>query len=91
MKTIEELAREAGFNVEDSWIFTSARDDLDCCRQQLERFAALVRAQALEEAAKVCCSESVVLATRDQTRGALHCAATIRALKDKTCAGSSGT
>lgn len=31
-----------------------------------------------ERAAKVCQTESVVLATRDMTRGALHCAAAIR-------------
>lgn len=45
MKTIEELAREAG----DDWDSTLRSD-----RAFLERFAALVRAQAMEQAALIC-------------------------------------
>jgi len=41
------------------------------------------RRAALEEAAQVCGMESVTMATRDQSRGALHCAAAIRALADE--------
>ena len=43
--------------------------------------AAKIRDDALEEAARVCQIESVTLATRDMTRGALYCAERIRALK----------
>jgi hypothetical protein len=43
----------------------------------LEAWQAATAAER-ERAAKVCQTESVVLATRDMSRGALHCAAAIR-------------
>ena len=44
---ITELVREAG-------IYDGREGLMWCSKEQLERFAALVRAEALEEAAKVC-------------------------------------
>ena len=86
---IIELAREAQQeNLTDTsgyWFQMEVRD--------LERFAALVRAQALEEAAGVCDGVAVQAneawhmgyKTQDQGReiGADACAAAIRQLKDK--------
>lgn len=46
---------------------------------QLEMFADSVRLDEREACAKLCEMESVVLATRDQTRGALYCGGKIRA------------
>ena len=43
---IIELAKEAGFSEVEDW------NSYVCDQQRLERFAALVRAEALEEAAK---------------------------------------
>ena len=66
MKTIIELAKEAGFpdpTISANWFET------------LERFAAFVRAEALEEAAKVCDDES------RYSNDAECCAAAIRGLK----------
>ena len=52
-------------------------------RGELRAYAtAAVQAAVAEEresCAKLCALESVTLSTRDQTRGALHCAAAIRA------------
>lgn len=54
MKTIEELAREAGCpNRRNIWPPTFTKT-FDFSAAQLTRFAALVRAQALEEAAALC-------------------------------------
>ena len=69
---IIELANRAGLNMPDR------RNDL--WMPQFERFAALVRAEALEEAAKVC--DDLVLehpGRADKT--ADQCAAAIRGLK----------
>jgi hypothetical protein len=52
MKTIEELAREAGARELIDVARPFARRDLAFSANQLARFAALVRAQALEEAAQ---------------------------------------
>ena len=49
MKTIIEMAREAGFNVEKGFLLWVTGIDED-----LERFAALVRADEREACAKVC-------------------------------------
>ena len=74
---IIELAKEAGFvPVSD----TGGVIDWECSHKSLERFAALVRAEELEEAAKVCdrtakdCSLEAYKTIRD-------CAAAIRELK----------
>ncbi len=55
MKTIEDLAREAGFLVGTGRVW--ADGDNGRCDSLLERFAALIRAQALEEAAAHCDSQ----------------------------------
>jgi len=91
---IEKLAREAGFSVQrDEFMF----------RELLARFTALIRAEVLEEAAKVCetlANDRWALYkgrapytgyekqrasdyTQGESDGADHCAAAIRALKDK--------
>lgn len=49
MKTVKELAEEASISFK-GWALLHA----ECTMGELERFAALVRAQALEEAAKLC-------------------------------------
>jgi len=49
MKTIIEMAREAGFNVEKGFLLWVTGIDED-----LERFAALVRADEREACAKAC-------------------------------------
>lgn len=79
MKTITELAREAGLvltcDVQDAYI----RDGR--YGKQLERFAALVRAAALEEAADIC--ERLGLSQNSEWEaGTLDCAAAIRQLKE---------
>lgn len=53
---IEAIAREAGFYVGESDYgpFIEVEEGLGACSELLERFAALVRAQALEESARVC-------------------------------------
>ena len=66
---IIELAKEAGFSEVEDW------NSYVCDQQRLERFAALVRAEALEEAAKVCDDES------RYSNDAECCAAAIRRLK----------
>ena len=84
MKTLEQLAREAGGfvgpNAEGLWMFEP--DDL-------ARFRAACRAEALEEAAQV--AESVVALYVEQggdesgagkpSRAIKHCAAAIREMK----------
>jgi hypothetical protein len=72
---VERLATEAGMNLEysDAPLGPSLRGAI-ASKTALLRFAALVAG----ECAKLCALESVVLATRDQTRGALHCATAIR-------------
>lgn len=67
--SIIELAHEAGYGDIEAWL-----DDESM--PFLERFAALVRAEALEEAAKVC--ESIEPSWR---RNDVNCAEAIRNLK----------
>ena len=85
MKSIIELARRAGI----------AKHGLGytCWEGQLERFAALIRAAALEEAAGVCENTLAqhymkqVIPTNDEAlllAACADCAAAIRALKEKT-------
>lgn len=53
MKPIEDLAREAGFARNDSGDYPlPLRDAWLCDTAELERFAALIRAEVLEEAAQ---------------------------------------
>ena len=66
---IIELAKEAGLH-RTEW------NDWLCYDKTLERFAALVRAEALEEAAKVCETDEMRYECSDE------CAAAIRGLKD---------
>lgn len=54
---IEQMAREAGLERDGTRWFSDSGDPLaaqDVEHAALERFAALVRAQALEDAARVC-------------------------------------
>jgi hypothetical protein len=76
--TIERLAREAGMTQDGDCWFSFDAGDCDVTSHALARFAALVRADALEQAAKVC--ESIVAA--DEYAYADECSAKIRALKD---------
>jgi hypothetical protein len=68
MKTIEEMAREAG----DDWDHTRKED-----RKFLERFAALVAAAEREACAKVC--EDLGMATNGIYERNHECAKAIRA------------
>ena len=70
---IIELAKQAD----------AAHDDV-AITPFLERFAHLVRAQALEEAAGVCDEHANASKLVYTGISAMHCAAAIRALKDKT-------
>jgi len=74
MKTIEELAREAGFELTET-----CEDEHDCWWEgrfaAFTHFAALVRAEALEEAALECENNRLL-------NGGGKCATAIRALKD---------
>ena len=86
---IIELAREAGME----WQGGFSRV-VECATQpELERFAALVRAQTLEEAAWVCENTLAqhymkqVIPTHDEAlllAACADCAAAIRALKEQT-------
>jgi hypothetical protein len=71
MKTVIELAKEAGIPCfAGMYVVTEP--------EELERFTAIVRAEALEEAAKVCEEE------HDNSKfgcNGMHCAAAIRGLK----------
>jgi hypothetical protein len=68
MKSIIELAREAGIDVDTAWGVADTA---------LERFAALVRAQALEEVADM-------VGACDPRATPKGIAAALRAMKDKT-------
>lgn len=55
--TLEQMARDCGFLVRDDGIICADDEDSDVrvgVTMRLREFAALVRAQALEEAAGVC-------------------------------------
>ena len=54
MKTIIEMAREAGIEVTYDPTETPTRAFAECWIEDLERFAALVRADEREACAKVC-------------------------------------
>ena len=68
---IIELAKEAGLHTEDGIGMAFA--------DRLERFAALVRAEALEEAAKVC--DKYAKNSSNPMNFAENCAAAIRSMK----------
>jgi len=75
-QNIIELAREAGFNEAETEIL----------KQEITSFAALVRKQALEEAAGVCDEQAHdwhLHAKGGPVAAYNACAAAIRALKDK--------
>jgi hypothetical protein len=80
MIDIEKLAREAGPGL-------ATLADIDGWPFQLQRFAALLRNEVLEEAAKVCAAEKVNYeltqhaADEAYNMAADHCVAAIRALK----------
>jgi uncharacterized heparinase superfamily protein len=75
MKSIMELAEQAGF-------------EIDCCslqwHERIERFAHLVRAQALEEAATRCDQILREGKCTGASDAAIECAVAIRALKEST-------
>lgn len=82
MKSIIELAREAGFH---KW-YTQPEEHPEHVAI-VARFAALVRAAALEEAAGVCDDKHDEWRFgdgEDSTSGPKDCAVAIRQLKDKT-------
>ena len=77
MTDIERMAREAGMHNDGQWWFDGdSNAQCDVSTVALTRFAALVRAQALEDAARVC--EAIVAA--NEYAYADECAAAIRAL-----------
>ena len=76
MKSIIELAREAGMTITNSFA-----DEMFIA--VLTRFAALVRNEALEEAALVCETNADRWPGTSKVYAAMECAAAIRALKDK--------
>jgi sugar phosphate isomerase/epimerase len=84
MKSIIELAKQAGFErVIDVNPHTGIRTVEAYAPDSLERFANLVRAEVLEEAAGVC--ERIDTAAFGVERPAPNdCAAAIRQLKEKT-------
>jgi len=80
---IIEVAREAGFNACNGFSLLIVRHTNGSwvdISEELERFAALVRAAALEEAADIC--DRVNNYDNPMTAG--DCADAIRALKEKT-------
>jgi len=90
---IIELAREAGAYICTSSMVPDSIPEISFVPQKLERFAHLVRAQALEEAAGVCENTLAqhymkqVILTHDQAlllAACADCAAAIRALKEQT-------
>ena len=89
MIDIERLAREAGGTVMQPYDYGAAPDRMILTFEALQRFAALVRNEVLEEAAKVCAAEKVNYeltqhaADEAYNMAVDHCAAAIRALKEK--------
>ena len=81
MKSIIELAKEAGAYVYTNAMVPDSLPEISFVPLTLERFAALVRAQALEEAARVC--EQLGQATNGTYERNYECAAAIRQLKEK--------
>ena len=82
---IIELAKQAGFRERNGIVRTMHSSGAWVgINEELKAFAALVRAAALEEAAEVCDSYSRANSESDIMSHAFdHCAAAIRALKDK--------
>lgn len=79
MTDIERMAREAGMHNDGQWWFDGdSNAQCDVSTAALARFAALVRAQALADAARVCEADAFV----DQWRGLAEAAKRIRALGD---------
>lgn len=74
---IEALAREAGGSPPDQ-----RRNFWEFLPEALTRFAALVRAQALDDAARVC-EETATCLLPPGSFLSERCAAAVRALKDK--------
>lgn len=76
---IERMAREAGMHNDGQWWFDGdSNAQCDVSTAALARFAALVRAQALEDAARVALDQHMM----DGLIHAKACAAAIRALGD---------
>ena len=76
MKTIIEMAREAGFKIIDNMIFVEGWE----INPYMQRFAALVRADEREACAKVAEDmDAMVLALLNVTRQPIAIAAAIRA------------
>ena len=91
MTDIERMAREAGFAAWERRTDLNGESELDRiavvgeypCGEALTRFAALVRAQALEDAARTCLIlDALFVPTDDYSMppGPHQCAAAIRAL-----------
>lgn len=88
---IIDLAQEAGVRITFDWAgrpyATFIRDDGELYLRRADaliRFAALVRAAALEEAAQVCDRGAEQLLHAYKREGAARCAAAIRAMKEQT-------
>ncbi len=74
---IERVASEAGFTVDDGGIYVGQY----LLTGTVERFAALVRAQALEDAARVCDARAKEMrGFTEEEYASEACAAAIRAL-----------
>lgn len=86
MNKIIEAAREAGFEVHPSkqqarvgWDALTGDDSTP----KLARFYAIARAEALEDAAKVCDRGAEMMLHGYKREGAARCAESIRALKEQ--------
>ena len=77
MKSIIELAKQAGYQHLPTVRLAYSGFDL-------KRFADLIRAAALEEAAGVCETNADRWPGTSKVYAAMECAAAIRALKEKT-------
>lgn len=90
---IEKLAREAGGTVMHPYDYGAKPDRMILTFDSLQRLAALIRAEVLEEAAKVCDMEADDYRQNQcgasdgrydwKEDSAKDCATAIRALKDK--------
>ena len=90
---IIELAREAGAYICTSSMVPDSIPEISFVPQKLERFATLIRAAALEEAAGVCENTLAhhymkqVIPAHDESlllAACADCAAAIRAMKEET-------
>ena len=82
---IIELAREAGGTVIEPYDYGAKPDRMVMRYECIKRFAALVRAEALEQAAEVCKQQTSPLenADRPYNKGVAACVTAIRTLKDQ--------